>query len=44
VLIDVLGLPRVADPDILSSDRGVVTTAFHHVSGQNTLLRLVLVL
>jgi hypothetical protein len=40
----VLGFPRVANPDILSSDRSVVTTTLHHVSGQNTLLRLVFVL
>jgi hypothetical protein len=39
-----LGLPRVADPHVLGGDGGMVATALHHVGGQDTLLRLVLVL
>lgn len=42
--IHLLGLPRVADPHIVGRDRGVVTTRLHHIRGQRTLLRLVLVL
>ena len=42
---NILSLPRVADPDIPSGDRGVVTlVVFRHICGQLTLLRLVLVL
>ena len=41
---DILSLPRIADPHILSGDRGVVTASLHHIRGQSTLLGLVLVL
>jgi hypothetical protein len=41
---DVLSLPRVANPDIVSGDGGVVPTTLHHIGGQNTLLGLILVL
>lgn len=41
---DILSLPRIANPDIVSGDGGVVPTTLHHISGQNTLLGLVLVL
>lgn len=42
---NILSLPRVADPDIPSGDRGVVTlVVLRHICGQLTLLDLVLVL
>lgn len=41
---NVLSLPRVANPDIIGGDGGVVPAALHHISRQNTLLGLVLVL
>lgn len=44
VLLDILGLPGIADPDILGSNGSVVATTLHHIGGQNALLGLVLVL
>lgn len=40
----VLSLPRIADPNISSCDGGMIPARLHHVCGQLSLLRLVLVL
>lgn len=40
----VLSFPRIADPNIFSCDRGMIPARLHHVFGQLSLLRLVLVL
>lgn len=44
VLLDILGLPGIADPDVLGRNGSVVAAALHHVGRQNALLRLILVL
>ena len=44
VLLDVGGLPGVADPLIADGARSMVAALGDHVVGQNTLLGLVLVL
>lgn len=44
VLLDVLGLPGVADPLVADGARGQVAAAVDHVGGEGALLLLVLVL
>ena len=44
MLVDVGGLPGVADPDVADGAGGEVAALAHHVLGELSLLRLVLVL
>jgi hypothetical protein len=44
VLVNIYGLPRIADPLITNSTGGDIATLLKHVLGEGSLLRLILVL
>lgn len=41
---NILGFPRVTDPNITGSQSGVVVTGLDHIRGQDTLLGFIFVL